>query len=193
MSLSRRSGNARVMGRARAGRPGGQASRPTATGPYGKWTGRWDGARSMRQGAKMAVRIPSWVMAVGREPGGPAAKHRAARVMRGCNGGRAQRRGRGRGDGTGKGAGDQAAHRAMWRGGESREAQRPSIAPYRNGTACQMDRQRDRMSNGSRNRERQRGGVCRIMKYGIKRLEPVDDPLFGEIAGKRQMKTVWEF
>ena len=81
----------------------------------------------------------------------------------------------------------------MWRGGESREAQRPSIAPYRNGTACQMDRQRDRMSNGSRNRERQRGGVCRIMKYGIKRLEPVDDPLFGEIAGKRQMKTVWEF
>lgn len=31
------------------------------------------------------------------------------------------------------------------------------------------------------------------MEYGIERLEPVDDPLFGEIAGKRQMKTVWEF
>ena len=39
-----------------------------------------------------------------------------------------------------RGAGCQAAHRggepprAMWRGGASREARRPSIAPYRNGT-----------------------------------------------------------
>ena len=66
-----------------------------------------------------------------REPVGPGGQ--ASRPY--CNGTRAWR---GKGHGgerrTGNIAGCQAAHRAEGRGGASREARRPSIAPYRNGT-----------------------------------------------------------
>ena len=61
-------------------------------------------------------------------------------------------------NGTGKGTGCKAAHRggepprATWRGGASREARRPSIAPYRNGTEWQMDR-----ATGHERGVRQRG------------------------------------
>ena len=61
-----------------------------------------------------------------------------------------------------EGAGDQAANRggepprAMRRGGASREARRPSIAPYRNGTAWQWDA-RGAHSNGARGGERGKG------------------------------------
>ena len=51
----------------------------------------------------------------------------------------------------GAGAGCKAAHRAL-RGGASREARRPSIAPCRNGTVWQIDR-----ATGHERGVRQRG------------------------------------